>query len=189
MLSLFNVVTDYDAYTKTVTLNLFEKLKAKTPVDLSPYVEVEDVDYSDFISNYGKSTTLSYQASNDEDLSAYNVANFIKYGAASITVDNDFLPDTAALVDNKFTAPVSYINSALDCSVERVNFVELEDDTVYGLPGVARIAVLRGARAAGEQRRRSAHANGAPCAPAHRRRHHQSPLPSFAGRRPAADAR
>lgn len=128
VLSLFNTVTDYDASTNTVTINLMKKVKGRTPTDLSDYIQVSETDYTEFISNYGKRNTLSYQEPEDEDLREYNISEFNKYGAGMIDVDNDFLDDTAEILESEFTAPISYINPTFSASMEKINFVELEAD-------------------------------------------------------------
>jgi hypothetical protein len=136
VLALFNAITDYDPFSKTVTINLFNKIKSKTPVDLSQYINFDNVNFSDFVSNYGKSTTLSYKESDEEDLSEYNISSFIKYGAGVIAVNNDFIQESAPLLDSDFSAPLSYINSVLDCSLEKISFVELEDSDEVTITGV-----------------------------------------------------
>jgi hypothetical protein len=124
---IFNCITDYDPFSKTVTLNLFEKLKDKTPIDLSEYLEVEDTDYSEFISNYGRNTSLSYTEGNDEDLREYNIATFNKYGQGIIEVDNDFIPESGEILESDFSTPISYINPIFDCSLEKISYIEMED--------------------------------------------------------------
>src|SRR5690606_33594938 len=127
IISLFNLIPDYDPTTKTVTLNFFNKLKSKTALDVSEYVDVTDVDYTTFISSYGKNTTLSYEESSDEDLREYNISSFYKYGEGVIQVNNDFLQYTVPVVESPYSSPISYIHPHLNTSIERVNFVELEE--------------------------------------------------------------
>lgn len=127
IISLFNLIPDYDATTKTVTLNFFNKLKSKPPLDISEYVQVDDVDYTTFISNYGKNTVLSYEESSDEDLREYNISSFYKYGEGVIRVNNDFLQESAPIVESPYSGPISYIHPKFSASIERVNFVELDE--------------------------------------------------------------
>lgn len=130
VLQLFNTVTDYDPYSKTVTINLFDKIKSKTPIDLSAYIDDEEqvIDYVEFISNYGQNTVLSYQESDDEPIQQYNISSFIKYGAGVIEVDNEMIQPSATILDSDFSAPISYINPVFDASLEKINFVEYDDD-------------------------------------------------------------
>lgn len=136
VLGIFNVIPDYDPYSKTVTLNLFDKIKSKEPIDLSQYLRVTEVDYTEFISEYGRNTTLTYQESSDEDLREYNIATFNKYGAGVIEVDNDFISESAPIFESDFSSPISYIHPHLGCSIEKVSFVELEDDDEQELTSV-----------------------------------------------------
>jgi hypothetical protein len=127
VLALFNTVTDYDLHTKTLTINLFDKIKSKTPIDLSSYVNVSDVDYSEFISNYGQRSLLTYSEGFDEEIQSYNISSFIKYGAGVLEVDNEFLPPSETILESDFSAPISYINPVFDSSMEKISFVEYEE--------------------------------------------------------------
>jgi hypothetical protein len=128
VLSLFNTVTAYDADTSTVTINLLKKIKDRPATDISEYIQIQETDYSEFISNYGKLNTLSYQEAEDEDLREYNISEFNRYGSGVIPVDNDFLEDTGEILQSEFTAPLSYINPTFSASLEKINYVELEED-------------------------------------------------------------
>lgn len=128
VIALFNTVTDYDPFTKTVTIDLLKKIKDKPSIDLSPYINVVETDYTEFISSYGKSNTLAYNEGSDEDLRQYNISEFNKYGAGVIEVANDFLQDTAEIIESDFTSPISYINPTFSASLEKINYIELEAD-------------------------------------------------------------
>jgi hypothetical protein len=125
VLQEFNIVPAYDQYTKTVTLNFFDRIKSKTPIDLSQHVTVDRVDYIDMVSNYAKSNTFSYKETNDDFVKEYNISTFLKYGSGVITVENDFIQDTVPVISSKFAAPVSYLKFGM--SLEKVDYVETED--------------------------------------------------------------
>lgn len=127
ILSAFNVISDFDASTKTVTFNLFDKIKSKPSVDISEYVEVDEMDFSTFISDYGKRTLLSYDEPDDEDLRLYNIATFNKYGSGVIDVNNDFIQDSSEIVSLDFTSPIGYINPTLSMSMEKIGYLEHEE--------------------------------------------------------------
>jgi hypothetical protein len=131
ILNLFNVVTDYNPFTKTITFNLFDKISYKPAIDISKYIQVNEIDYSEFISSYGKQNIFQYQEGEDEELRDYNVTKFIKYGSGKIQVDNDFIPESKIVINSKFKTPISYINGVFACSLERINFMEMsESDSV-----------------------------------------------------------
>lgn len=136
VLSIFNVISDFDPYSKTVTLNLFNKIKNKTPIDLSSYVKITDTDYVDFISSYGKKTLLSYDEGDDEDLREYNISTFYRYGSGSIDVNNEFIEESTDLVESDFTSPISYVHPAFGASLERVNFVELDEEDAQDITSI-----------------------------------------------------
>jgi hypothetical protein len=127
VLKLFNVVSDYNQSTKTVTLNLFDKIKTKTPIDISRYIKITEVDYVDFISGYGRSNNFSYTASDEDILKDYNISSFLKYGAGTIEVDNDYIDNSAEVINSDFTSPISYVNPVFNCSIEKINYVQLDD--------------------------------------------------------------
>lgn len=128
LISVFNTVPSYDPYTKTVTLNLFDKIKEKQPIDISEYINSVEEDYIDFISSYGRQNTFLYQETDIPNLQEYNISTFIKYGAGVLSVDNDFISESEEVLEIDFAAPISYLNGAFNISLERISFVELEDD-------------------------------------------------------------
>jgi hypothetical protein len=127
ILGLFNTVCAYDSFTKTLTINLVEKIKEKDPIDISAFISETEIDYSDFISSYGQSTTLSYQDGNDVDLIDFNITEFLKSVTGSIEVNNDFIEKEAEALETDFASPVSYKHPVFGNSIERINFVELEE--------------------------------------------------------------
>ena len=137
VLALFNIVPAYDIYTKTVTLNLFDKIKSKEPIDVSEFIEDPEVDYSEFISDYARNNNFKYQETDIDNLQEYNISTFLKYGTGVIEVDNDFIEETTDVLESDFAAPISYINGVFDMSLERIPFVELEEDEGTAVTGVS----------------------------------------------------
>lgn len=137
VLALFNVVPAYDLYTKTVTLNLFDKIKSKEPIDVSEFIEDPEVDYSEFISDYGRSNNFKYQETDIDNLQEYNISTFLKYGTGVIEVANDFIEETADVLESDFAAPISYINGVFDMSLERIPFTDLEEDVNTAVTSVS----------------------------------------------------
>jgi len=127
ILRLFNVLASYEAGNKTLTLNLFEKIKSKPAIDLSEYISETEVDYSEFISDYGKRSKLSYNEVEFKELKDNNVGQFFKYGQGVIEVNNDFLEDDVDIIESDFSNPLAYINGVLDMSIEKTNLLELEE--------------------------------------------------------------
>jgi hypothetical protein len=128
VLAMFNVISSYDAVTKTLTLNLFDKIKSKRPVDISEYVNQPEVDYSQFISNYGKRNLFSYSEEDFGDLRDYNIQNFFRYAQGSVDVDNDHLEDSQDVLESDFSSPVGYLNTVFDMSMERMDLITLQED-------------------------------------------------------------
>jgi hypothetical protein len=147
ILRIFNVLASYNEGDATLTLNLFESIKAKTPIDLSPYISDVEVDYSEFIADYGKRTKLSYKEVEYEELREYNVGKFFKYGQGVIDVNNDFIQNDSDVITSDFANPIAYINGRLDMSIEKTNLLELDEGEnldatgVTDSSGVARFAI------------------------------------------------
>lgn len=126
ILRLFNCITSYDSVTKTLTVNLFDKIKDHDPVDISEYIEEPETDYTEFISNYGKRNLFSYQEVEFDDMRNYNIQNFFKYAQGVINADNDFLEDSVEVLESDFASPIGYLHPVFQMSMERMDLVRLE---------------------------------------------------------------
>lgn len=134
---IFNVLPSYDQFTKTLTLDLFDNIKTKQAIDISEAIDSMEVDYQEFISNYGKRNLLSYKEVDFDDLREYNIQEFFKYGQGSINVDNDFLPASESIVESAFSNPIGYIHPVLDMSIERLNIIEMEESDQVDITAVS----------------------------------------------------
>lgn len=129
VLKPFCCLTKYDPYSKTVTINLFDKIKEKDAVDLSDFINVTETDYADFISNYARVNNFQYDPGNEgEEFNKYRVENMFKYGSGQIVADNEHLEESKDVLESDFSSPISYINPATGASMERINFVELAEN-------------------------------------------------------------
>lgn len=144
VLRLFNVLASYKEATQTLTLNLFQKIKDKPPIDLSEYISETEVDYSEFISTYGKKSLLSYKELNQED---FRLTRF-SYAKGQIDVENDFLSDSEDILEIDFTNPIGYLNQVFDMSIEKTNLIQVDTDisteatAVTDSLGQARFAIV-----------------------------------------------
>lgn len=127
IMRVFNVLPSFNANSKTLTLNLFNKIAEKTPIDVSDNVTITETDFTEFVSNYGKLNYFKYQEGDDEDLRKYNISNLVKYGDGVISIDNDFIQPDSDAVESDFSAPITYLNGVFDTSMERIHFVELDE--------------------------------------------------------------
>jgi len=124
---LFNCLASYKEATRTLTINLFEKIKSKPAVDVSTYLSGTTVDYAEFISAYGKKSLLSFGENEDEELKK-KIQKLFAYEKGEIDVDNDFLNDEEDVLESDFTFPIGYINPVFDMSIERLNLLSLSTD-------------------------------------------------------------
>lgn len=131
VLQMFCCITAYDPFTKTVTINLFDKIKGKPSIDISQYISGSvEVDFVDFISNYGKVNRFSYSETSEEETDRYNASSDIKYGAGQLIARNDYIQDSADVIESDFSAPISYIHPEFGCSIDRMELIELEDGEI-----------------------------------------------------------
>lgn len=126
--SLFNTISTYDSFTKTVTVNLFDKIKEKEPIDISQFITITETDYAEFISNYGQRTIITYQEGNDVDMDQYNISDFMKTIEGEIEVNNDYIEENAEALEGDFSSPVSYKSPAFGNSMERIQYLEFAED-------------------------------------------------------------
>lgn len=137
---MFNVVPTYDAYSKTVNLELFKNIKNKTPQNLSQYIDVEsvEIDYYEFINDYAKKNNFTYQQSSVSEIEEYNKTNVVSWGNGSIDLDNSYLQEETSIFDCDFTAPHQYINDAFGISLMKLNFLgDYTEQTEHNLDSVA----------------------------------------------------
>lgn len=137
IMKIFNVLPYYDEGNATLTLNLFEKIKSKPPIDLSEYISETEIDYTEFISDYGQRSKMSYQQVEFEELKSYNQGKYFKYGQGVINVNNDFLSPDETILESDFANPVAYLNPVFDMSLEKTNLIELEEGERFTFSDVA----------------------------------------------------
>lgn len=123
---LFNVIPSYEPVSKTLTLNLFEKLASKDSLDISEFISSTETDYIDFVSNYARNSRASYERIEFDDWMRNGIKTYFDSGDGALEIDNDFIEDTGDMIESDFTNPQSYINPTFDMSMERLNTLELE---------------------------------------------------------------
>lgn len=136
ILRMFNALTSYSEATKTLTINLFEKLKSKDPIDISEYISDVEVDYSDFISSYGQSSKLSYAEVEYPELRTFDSRKHFKYSKGELTVNNDFIEPDVDIIESDFAHPIAYDNPVFRTPLEKTNFMELSEGEEYEFENV-----------------------------------------------------
>lgn len=151
ILRRFNVLASYNEPNKTLTLNLFEKIKTKTPVDISAHISSTEVDYTEFINDYAKTSYLSDGIlEQDDDFRKLNL-DARSFSQGAIEINNEFLEDEREVLTSEFTAPITYVNPIFDMSIEKTDLIQLEEEIKVEFTGVtsgtlgrARLAVEDG---------------------------------------------
>lgn len=89
VINYFGCVTYYDEYSKTITINQIEKIKAEDAQDWSQYFVSSETDYTQASAqnNYLKLTEAS-----DTDIKAYNKENILNYGDGVVETGNTLKP-------------------------------------------------------------------------------------------------
>lgn len=85
VINYFGCASYYNEYSKTITVNIVEKLNIEDAHDWSQYFQGRRVDYAaaSAANNY-----LRLAKSEDTEIKAYNKAHLVKYGEGNITTDN-----------------------------------------------------------------------------------------------------
>jgi hypothetical protein len=148
VLKLFNAICSYNEGDRTLTINLFDKVKDKPPIDLSEYISETEVDYAEFISEYGRQSLFSYQELETNDDFKAQHFDTLPYSKGVIEVENEFLPDSQDVLESEFTSPVTYLNPIFDMSIEKTDLIALSDGdestnatSVSDASGVARFNI------------------------------------------------
>jgi hypothetical protein len=133
---LFNVICSFNSVSQVLTINLFEKIASKEPIDLSKYVSGKPrINFTDVVQNYGKTTRFLYA---EYDLSEhYNKANEIPFGASDLTIDNAYIEPYVEAIQSEFVGAISARNPAFLTDVNKFNFFELEELTTAEITSVS----------------------------------------------------
>src|SRR5690606_22794269 len=123
ILKIFSCIPVYDSSTKTLTIDLFDKIKEKRQIDISQYVDTIETDFVDVISVYAKNNYLSFQEIDIDD--DFRETKF-DYAKGVIVSNNEFLEDKADIIESDFSNPISYINSVFDMSIEKTDLITLD---------------------------------------------------------------
>lgn len=123
---MFNVVTSFDIYSKTVNTVLFNSIKTATPIDLSDYVASSDIDYDLIRDNFYTINKFTYQPQDNSETEQYNASNDVSVGGGQIVLDSNIMELSGTIVDSPAIAPVSYFNDAFGMWMTRLDFVSKE---------------------------------------------------------------
>jgi hypothetical protein len=124
---IFNVVPVYDDITKTITLNLFSKIKSHENIDLSNQLaSVRTIDTISVLENYGASTFLRYQQDQNEDINLYNDRVQKKFGDGEIVINNSSIESTSS-VEVDFTSSISQYAEAFGAYFPKIDLYSMAE--------------------------------------------------------------
>jgi hypothetical protein len=105
--ALFNPVINYDPYSQTITVDLFKKFVRRAPLDISKYINGEpEIDYTELVQDYGKLNNFLYEDSDTATVEEYNKNNSVPFGGGQIDSENEYLIDSADVLDSIFVAAI-----------------------------------------------------------------------------------
>ncbi len=136
--NMFNVVVDYNPFTKTLDTTLFKNIKSNQEIDISNYVSSIEVDYYEFIESYGKINNFKYSIPEITEIEDYNKANDKEYGAGTIELDNKYLQGSADIIELEFSPPFTYYNNNLTTPIGKLSFADYSriNDTEFSITSV-----------------------------------------------------
>lgn len=126
ILKLYNVIPRYDLFSKTVYFDLFENIKSKRSIDLSPYVISQEFDYNELIADYAQLNKLSYTETSIAEIEEYNRSNINPYSVGLIEIDNDHVEKEKTIIESDFSIPYGYISEVFDMHLEKLTINKFE---------------------------------------------------------------
>lgn len=121
---MFNVVTNYDSYSKTINTILFKNIKNRSEIDLSEYVNDYRIEYTTLLDNFFKKNFFLYTEQDLKEVESYNVSNPTPLGGGFIDIDNDILDDSGTILELDAISPYSYFNDAFQMWMINLNYLE-----------------------------------------------------------------
>jgi hypothetical protein len=130
---LFNCLVTYNPQAGEIKTLMFENILKQPEIDISNYVELQEENYEEFISDYAKRNLLLWKDQSNDEVDEYNEINEIPFGGGVIEIDNDFLEDEATLLEMDFVAAFQRGYPNIGVSFPNLKYVEIvetdEDDT------------------------------------------------------------
>ena len=126
---LFNCLVTYNPSTSEIKTKFFENILKEPAIDVSKYVEVDEDNYEDFVSDYSKRNFLLWQDQDNTDTDDYNQTNNVPFGGGLIEIDNDFLEDESTMIELDFTAAFQQYYSYIGASMPNLKYVTVKELT------------------------------------------------------------
>lgn len=126
--SLFNPVVEFDVFTQTIEVNLFNNMKNRSAMDWSRYINPKTIEenYVDFIQDYGKKNNFNYEEGNSKDIETFNKQSEICYGCGQVEVDNYYLEPSKDLSFPFHSVPADF-NTVTGAYIPKFKFLSYED--------------------------------------------------------------
>lgn len=120
---IFNPVISFNPSNKTLTVNLFKNVKTNE-VDWSDKLISYTTDYTEFISDYGKRSTVVWDDPDDEFIESYNDRNVNQFAGGAIEVENDFIDEEKEILEIPFAPTMQELNDVASAQLPTFNFFE-----------------------------------------------------------------
>lgn len=126
IINMFCGICDYEPMSRTLTIDLFEKIKTKEPIRIDNFKK-ESTDFSDFISDFFQKSRLTYEDADTGDAERYNVLHELKYSHGEISIQNRYIEKIGTIFKSDFKAPYAYVNNFYGMSMERLDIIGLQE--------------------------------------------------------------
>lgn len=136
---LFNPVINFNAVSKTVTVNLFKRVIRNSELDISQYIDSKSIetDFSELMENYGKLNNFLYSESDTEAAEKYNNNNVLPYGSGQIDSENELSVSSSDIISSLFIATAEDNKNPLSSFLPVLNWRSLDESSELSNEGVS----------------------------------------------------
>lgn len=135
---MFNVIANYDPYSKVVNTVLYKDVTSYPEQDLSEYIHnINELSNYNLISNYGQINTIGYKAADNDLIKNYNDSHVLQWGQGSFDVNNRSLKKLKEFTSLDFIAPYCYRNDLFKTFLVEADYLTIEDsEATYAITSV-----------------------------------------------------
>lgn len=163
LINFFGCSVYYDEYSKTITLNIIEKIIIENSIDWSAYYISHETDY---VLDQAENNYINWSTNRlDNDVKNYNSKNNLNFGDGNIITDNSLKEENtlSKLIFSPSSTGISN-NGIWQCNVPLINFIDngdpipftsitdagggsviitITDSSIFNINGIFGIEVIR----------------------------------------------
>jgi hypothetical protein len=128
--NLRKIIPTYDPFTSTIHTRKLGSIKNQPEIDLSQNLDtITLIDYTDFVTDYGKRNFLLWQDQDAPEVEEYNDLNATPYGGGVIEVNKDYLDEATEMIELEFVATYQRTLEAFGTSLPYLGMSEITEGT------------------------------------------------------------